>query len=106
MIAPDQLARWQRVAPFWISLALLPLAWISAAQGGWSVLLLVMAVAWIALLYLGITGDHSHTGAFLGWFGYALMLVAMLSFNVGLLWQRSNMRRRRRSSRRGEPAAV
>jgi hypothetical protein len=77
------------------------------AQGfGWSVFLLFLAVAWIALLYLGVTGDHSHNGAFLGWFGYALILVAMLSFNVGLLWQRSNMRRRRRSSRRAEPAAV
>ncbi|MFY9210113.1 MAG: alkane 1-monooxygenase [Aestuariivita sp.] len=45
MIAPDQLARWQRAAPFWISLTMLPMAWISAINGGW-VLFLLPLFAW------------------------------------------------------------
>jgi alkane 1-monooxygenase len=39
--------------PFWISLALLPLAWIAPRQGGWTVLLLPV-VTWY--LFAASTG--------------------------------------------------
>lgn len=42
MIRADQLARWQSALPFWISLLLVPLAWIGAIYGG----------LWLALLPL------------------------------------------------------
>jgi alkane 1-monooxygenase len=40
MIPPTTVARLTSALPFWLSLALLPLAWIGVTQGGWTVLLL------------------------------------------------------------------
>lgn len=45
MTSTKQLMRWQNALPFWLSFALLPLIWISAAYGGWW-LLLVPVVTW------------------------------------------------------------
>lgn len=45
MLTPEQVARWQNALPFWVSLLLVPLAWISALNGGWSLLLLPV-VTW------------------------------------------------------------
>lgn len=45
MIAPETLSRWQSALPFWMSFLLVPLAWIGATQGGWTVLLLPL-VTW------------------------------------------------------------
>ncbi|WP_291734947.1 alkane 1-monooxygenase [Leisingera sp. F5] len=39
MIAPETLARWQSALPFWMSFLLLPLVWISAVYGGWTLVL-------------------------------------------------------------------
>ncbi|MBK0327521.1 alkane 1-monooxygenase [Rhodobacteraceae bacterium F11138] len=39
MTASQNLARWQSIAPFWISFLLIPLIWFSAVQGGWAVVL-------------------------------------------------------------------
>ncbi|MEL7256669.1 MAG: alkane 1-monooxygenase [Pseudomonadota bacterium] len=36
----QNIGRWQRVLPFWMSLALVPLALFAAIQGGWTLLLL------------------------------------------------------------------
>ncbi|MFP4238300.1 MAG: alkane 1-monooxygenase [Rhodosalinus sp.] len=44
-IPAAQVARWWRALPFWMSLALIPLAWIGALYGGWTVLLLPL-VTW------------------------------------------------------------
>lgn len=43
LIPPAELARLKRALPFWLSLALAPLAWISAIFGGWSLLLVPVA---------------------------------------------------------------
>ncbi len=43
MIPPATVARLSSALPFWLSLLLLPLIWISATQGGWTVLLLPVA---------------------------------------------------------------
>ncbi|MGC1496220.1 MAG: alkane 1-monooxygenase [Sulfitobacter sp.] len=45
IIAPADLARLSRAAPFWLSLGLIPLAWFCAMQGGWTIALLPL-VTW------------------------------------------------------------
>lgn len=59
MSNPDHISRWQSALPFWMSFLLVPLAWISAIQGGWTVLLLPVvtwylfsALDWVAGLNL------------------------------------------------------
>ena len=44
-IAPHDLSRLSRAAPFWMSFLLPPLAWFTAIEGGWTVLLLPL-VTW------------------------------------------------------------
>ena len=56
MIAPEKLAKWQSALPFWMSFLLVPLAWIGAFSGGWTVLLLPL-VTWYFFAFLdGFTG--------------------------------------------------
>ena len=43
MIPAPTVARLSSALPFWLSLALLPLAWVGVTQGGWTVLLLPLA---------------------------------------------------------------
>jgi len=43
MLTAQQVASLSRALPFWLSLTLIPLAWIGAIYGGWTVLLLPMA---------------------------------------------------------------
>lgn len=45
ILAPAQVARLQNAAPFWLSFLLLPLAWVGAIYGGWTVVLLPV-VTW------------------------------------------------------------
>lgn len=45
MIPPDTLARWQSALPFWLSFLLVPVAWLGAVQGGWTVILLPL-ITW------------------------------------------------------------
>ena len=94
MIAPHQLARWQRAVPFWISLALLPLAWISAINGGWT-LLLIPVVTWYFFAALdGFVGlelenaDLSATDEDLFWYKIVTIAWAPLQFLTlfGLIW--------------------
>lgn len=42
-IPPHELAKLSRALPFWLSLGLVPLAWISALYGGWTLLLVPVA---------------------------------------------------------------
>ena len=44
-IPAKEVARWWRALPFWASLALVPLAWLGALAGGWTVILLPV-VTW------------------------------------------------------------
>jgi len=63
----------------------------------WSVAVTFLAVLWIRALFVAIHDDVTEHGAFVGWFGYALIMVAMVSFNLIVMWRRTHMRRRRRS---------
>ena len=56
MNAPQTLGRWQSVLPFWLSFLLLPLVWIGAIYGGWTVLLAPLATWYLFAALDGIFG--------------------------------------------------
>ena len=58
MTNSEKLARWQSAMPFWLSILLIPLSWVSAAQGGIYVLLLPL-VTWYFFAFLdGLLGKN------------------------------------------------
>jgi len=56
MIAPQTLARWQSALPFWMSFLLLPLVWIGAIFGGWTILLAPFATWYLFAVLDGVFG--------------------------------------------------
>ena len=98
MIAPAQLARFQRALPFWISLGLLPLAWISAVYGGWTVLLLPVVTWYFFAALDGFIGlelenaDLSASEDDLFWYKAITVAWAPLQFLTlfGLIWYASS----------------
>ena len=56
MIPADKLARWQSALPFWVSFLLIPVAWLSAVQGGWYVILLPLITWYLFTALDGLTG--------------------------------------------------
>ncbi|MEZ5674240.1 alkane 1-monooxygenase [Thalassovita litoralis] len=88
------IASFRRAAPFWMSLGLVPLAWIGAIYGGWTVLLLPLTGWWIftgldAALGLNLENPDPQTDdAQLFWY----RLITMIWFPVqaitlfGLIW--------------------
>jgi len=94
MIAPDKLAQWHRAAPFWISLGLLPLAWIGAVYGGWTVLLLPLVTWYFFAALDGFVGlelenaDLTATEDDLFWYKAVTLIWAPLQFATlfGILW--------------------
>ena len=56
MIASQTLARWQSALPFWMSFALLPLVWIGAIYGGWTILLAPLVTWYLFTVLDGIFG--------------------------------------------------
>ncbi|MBV0913642.1 alkane 1-monooxygenase [Anianabacter salinae] len=56
MIPAAQVARLQRALPFWMSLALIPLALTGAFVGGWTVILLPLSTWWLFAALDQVTG--------------------------------------------------
>ncbi|OUS19335.1 alkane 1-monooxygenase [Rhodobacterales bacterium 59_46_T64] len=56
MIPAATLRRFRNAAPFWLSLGLVPLAWVGAIFGGWTVLLLPLSGWWLFTLLDALTG--------------------------------------------------
>lgn len=56
MIPASALRRFRNAAPFWLSLGLVPMAWIGATQGGWTVLLLPASGWWLFTVLDALTG--------------------------------------------------
>ena len=56
MIPAQTLARFQTALPFWMSLLLVPLAWIGAVYGGWTVVLLPLVTWYFFALLDGVFG--------------------------------------------------
>lgn len=87
------IASFRRAAPFWMSLGLVPLAWIGAVYGGWTVFLLPLTGWWIftgldAALGLNTDNPDPNSDENLLWY----RLITMLWFPVqaltvfGLIW--------------------
>lgn len=62
IITRQQIARWQSAAPFWLSFALVPLVFISAAYGGWALLLPVVGSWYLFGLLDAVLGVNSDNG--------------------------------------------
>lgn len=56
-VPPTNPMRFSRVAPFWVSLMLVPFAWLGAVQGGWTVALLPV-VTWFLFSALDAVFGH------------------------------------------------
>ena len=93
-IPPSQIAKLSRVLPFWISFGLVPLVWIGALFGGWT-LLIVPLVTWymFSLLdaALGLNKENASLGATeddLYWYKMITIVWAPVQFIllVSLLW--------------------
>ncbi len=58
MIPHDNMSKLSRALPFWLSLALVPLAWIAAFYGGWTVILLPISTWYLFSIIDGIAGVY------------------------------------------------
>ena len=98
MIAPEQLAQFQRALPFWMSLGLLPLAWIGAVNGGWTLALLPLVTWYFFAVLDGFVGlelenaDLSASDGDLFWYKAITVAWAPIQFLTlyGLIWYAGN----------------
>jgi alkane 1-monooxygenase len=94
MIEPETLARWQTALPFWMSFLLVPLAWVSATQGGWTVLLLPLVTWYMFSALDGLVGlnlenaDPQTREEDLFWYNILTMLWVPVQFITvfALIW--------------------
>ena len=93
-LPPETVAKFQSALPFWISFLLLPLAWVSAIYGGWTVLLLPV-VTWYLFslidLAVGVNLDNADletTEDDLRWYRALTTVWAPVQFVTlfGLIW--------------------
>jgi len=88
------LARLSRALPFWLSLGLVPLAWLSTLLGGWWVLLLPVVTWYLFSLLDAVVGldlenaDLSATDSDLFWYRLVTLVWVPAQFITlfGLLW--------------------
>ena len=79
-IPASDMAKFQNALPFWLSLGLIPLAWIGAVQGGWTVFLLPLVTWYLfsaldAAVGLDLTnGDLEATDDDLYWYRLITMI--------------------------------
>ena len=94
IIAPAEHSAISRALPFWMSLGLIPLAWVGAFFGGWTVILLPIVTWYMFSLLdavLGLNTDNADLGASeddLYWYR-AITLVwtpAQFLMLFGLIW--------------------
>lgn len=93
-IPPAELSKLRRALPFWLSLGLLPLIWISAVFGGWTILLAPVATWYLFTALDAAIGletanaDLSADDDDLFWYTLLTKVWAPLQFILllGLLW--------------------
>ncbi len=94
MIPHDNMAKISRALPFWVSLALVPLAWIGAVYGGWTVILLPISTWYLFSIIDGIAGlyeenaDLETTEDELFWYKLVTLIWFPIQFVTvfGVLW--------------------
>ncbi len=94
IIPPSELARFSRALPFWMSLGLIPLAWFSATQGGWTLALLPLATWYLFSLLdaaIGLDLDNADLAATeedMFWYRLITLVWVPAQFLTvfGLLW--------------------
>ncbi|MBO6776611.1 MAG: alkane 1-monooxygenase [Marinibacterium sp.] len=94
MTDPQKLRSLTSALPFWISLLLLPLAWIGAAAGGWSLVLLPVSTWYLFALADSVAGlnpenaDPDTDDGDLYWYRFVTVVWAPLQFATifGLIW--------------------
>ncbi|HSG56826.1 MAG TPA: alkane 1-monooxygenase [Paracoccaceae bacterium] len=93
-IPADHLTRITRALPFWMSLMLIPVAWLGAVQGGWTVLLLPLVTWYFTTLLDALLGlntenaDPATEESKLTWYRAITLIWAPAQFLTlfGLIW--------------------
>lgn len=93
-IPADRLTRISRALPFWLSLILIPVAWLGAVQGGWTVVLLPIITWYFFTLLdalLGLNGENADPQTEEGkltWYRAITLIWAPVQFVTlfGLIW--------------------
>ena len=93
-VSPTKMARVSRAAPFWLSAALIPLAWIGAVFGGWTVILLPVATWYLFSAIDALAGTYEENAdldtqdADLFWYRAITIIWAPLQFVTlfGIIW--------------------
>ena len=93
-ISSDHLTRITRALPFWMSLLLIPVAWLGAVQGGWTVVLLPIITWYFFTLLDALLGlytenvDPQTDDAKLTWYRAITLIWAPVQFVTlfGLIW--------------------
>ena len=94
VVASDRMASITRAAPFFVSVALLPLAWISAIYGGWTVALMPVVTWYLFSAIDAVAGTYSGNADVetpddaLFWYRLVTIIWAPLQFITlfGVLW--------------------
>lgn len=94
MIAPAHVARLTSALPFWLSLALVPLVWIGAVHGGWTVFLLPLATWYlfsVVDIFAGLNEENADLATpedDLFWYRLITLVWTPIQFATlfGLLW--------------------
>lgn len=94
MITSEQVSRPQNALPFWLSLVLIPLAWIGAVNGGWTIILLPLTTWYLFTIldaFLGLNlenADLETDEAQLLWYRVLTVIWAPLQFVTlfGMIW--------------------
>ncbi len=94
MISSSQIVRLQNAVPFWMSLGLIPVAWVGALWGGWTVILLPVVTWYLfsaldAVLGLNLENADPETDEEqLTWYRAITLIWAPLQFFTlfGLIW--------------------
>lgn len=90
----QDIARFSRALPFWMSYLMVPLAWFTAVQGGWTVILLPLIAWWLFSALDALTGlnlenaDPATSEADLVWYRLGVMAWVPVQFVTlfGIIW--------------------
>jgi alkane 1-monooxygenase len=93
-IPPSELAKLSRALPFWLSLGLVPLAWVGAVYGGWALALVPVATWYLFTALdaaLGLYTENADLSAGeedMFWYKLITVIWAPVQFAMlaGLLW--------------------